>query len=60
MVGIPDLSLWQDAGIITPVVIIPNPGNVSMGMRSEKVAELAMTDPFQILLLVGGRPFGAS
>ena len=25
----------QDAGIIAPVVIIPNPGNVSMGMRSE-------------------------
>lgn len=29
------LSMRQDAGIIAPVVIIPNPGNVSMGMRSE-------------------------
>lgn len=33
--GFRTFSMRQDAGIIAPVVIIPNPGNVSMGMRSE-------------------------
>ena len=50
------LSMRQDAGIIAPVVIIPNPGNVSMGMRSEEVAERLLTDPFSNITFSGGDP----